>query len=344
MPLALAALLALCAVPLSPAWGQGALAPSGAPAPNMKTLFEVQPRTAITNRNSLVAISQPGSYYLTGSLTVSAGDAIDINANNVTLDLNGFTLSSTATPPSGTAVSLSHSLTNLTIVNGFVYGAITNNGAMLYGGGGFSQGIYASAPIWNARVVGIQVHGCGLRGIYLGTGTTTLVKGCHVTDVPWDGIAADLVLGSSASTGGGGNAAAIAAGTAIDCRGASYAGSGVQATHIAANCFGTSSTAAGIDTAIASNCRGDSVNQVGVRGQIVKNCFGTSQKTSGVTTSLGSNSQGNTTASGSSGFYATYLATGCYGYAPSGTGISAFLTLVSCAGTSTSASHKYNMP
>jgi hypothetical protein len=38
-------------------------------------------------------ISQPGSYQLTGNLTVPAGvDGIGIAASNVTLDLNGFTI------------------------------------------------------------------------------------------------------------------------------------------------------------------------------------------------------------------------------------------------------------
>lgn len=65
------------------------------------------------------AISTPGSYRLTGNLTASGGkDAIDVSASNVTIDLNGFTISgsgggagingnpsSASTPPSaGTTV------------------------------------------------------------------------------------------------------------------------------------------------------------------------------------------------------------------------------------------------
>ena len=42
-----------------------------------------------------ISICQPGSYRLSGNLTVSdpGKDAIDISAGNVTLDLNGFTIS-----------------------------------------------------------------------------------------------------------------------------------------------------------------------------------------------------------------------------------------------------------
>ena len=38
---------------------------------------------------SLYRITQPGSYYLTGNVTVATGEAITITADNVTLDLNG---------------------------------------------------------------------------------------------------------------------------------------------------------------------------------------------------------------------------------------------------------------
>ena len=49
----------------------------------------MEPRTPIS---AACTITQPGSYYLTGNLTVSAY-GITIRTNNVTLDLMGFTLS-----------------------------------------------------------------------------------------------------------------------------------------------------------------------------------------------------------------------------------------------------------
>ena len=83
-PILLAA--ALAAQPVS---AQGPLAPSGAPAPMMKTLTQVEPRTAITNVP--YTITQPGSYYLATNV-VSAGAGVTIATNWVTLDLMGFTL------------------------------------------------------------------------------------------------------------------------------------------------------------------------------------------------------------------------------------------------------------
>jgi len=69
---------------------QGSLTPPGAPAPTMKTLNQVEPRTPIAS--APYTISQPGSYYLTANLT-NTGHGVVITANGVTLDLMGFTLS-----------------------------------------------------------------------------------------------------------------------------------------------------------------------------------------------------------------------------------------------------------
>ena len=82
---------------LSTAFAQGSLTPPGAPAPTMKSADQIysklDPRTPISSAPFIITNS--GSYYLTCNLTVSSGDAIDINTNGVTLDLNGFIISST---------------------------------------------------------------------------------------------------------------------------------------------------------------------------------------------------------------------------------------------------------
>ena len=69
---------------------QGPLVPSAAPGPTMKSLAQIEPRTAITNVP--YTISQPGSYYLATNLN-SGATGIVIGTNGVTLDLMGFTLS-----------------------------------------------------------------------------------------------------------------------------------------------------------------------------------------------------------------------------------------------------------
>jgi parallel beta-helix repeat protein len=72
--------------------------PPGAPTSTFKTLQQVEPRTPIQSvaGSGLVMhnITQPGSYYLTGNLVVGAGGVgIQVSADNVTIDLNGFTIS-----------------------------------------------------------------------------------------------------------------------------------------------------------------------------------------------------------------------------------------------------------
>src|ERR1035438_9382322 len=109
----------LCAVQRVSA--QGSLTPPGAPAPTMLTLSQVEPRTPITNTTA-VTISSPGSYYLTTNITVTAGDAITITASGVTLDLNGFTVSSSAGSPAGTGILLAGGNTDITILNGHIQG------------------------------------------------------------------------------------------------------------------------------------------------------------------------------------------------------------------------------
>ena len=65
------------AIPFS-VLGQGALNPSAGPAPLFKSLNEIQPRTAVAGGGA-TTISQPGSYYLTGNITVSSGNGITVS-------------------------------------------------------------------------------------------------------------------------------------------------------------------------------------------------------------------------------------------------------------------------
>jgi len=80
-------------------FAQGSLTPPGPAGPLMKSLDQVEPRTPVDaihtpgNGSEQFIISQPGSYYLTTNiLGVSGKDGIEITSDNVTLDLNGFSL------------------------------------------------------------------------------------------------------------------------------------------------------------------------------------------------------------------------------------------------------------
>ena len=73
------------------ALSQGSLTPPGPPAPSMKTLAQIEPRTPISSLP--YSITNSGSYYVTTNLSLDIeSHGIAISADNVTLDLCGFTL------------------------------------------------------------------------------------------------------------------------------------------------------------------------------------------------------------------------------------------------------------
>jgi hypothetical protein len=327
---------------LSTVLAQGSLTPPGAPGPTMKSLDQIEARTPISA--APFTITQPGSYYLTHNLTVSTGDGIDINTNGVTLDLNGFTISSTAASATGNGILLNSGLRNITILNGFIQGGVTNNNG-IYGGSGFGYGIeYSGNSPVNVLVSRISVSGCLYDGIYLNTGNySTVVESCTVRAVGSYGIYASTIKSSSATDCGG---SAIYGDQVSDCRGqSSGSGYGLYAT-TALDCYGSSSSGYGLYAITAENCNGYG-NSYGLAATTALNCYGYSNKGNyGLYTSTALNCYGYGSGSGS-GLYATYSATGCYGYSDSGTGLSAFIANVchgaaSLGGTALSTTHNVN--
>ncbi len=191
---------------------QGPLPPTGPPGPTMKTLQQMEPRTLIPPNATLpFTISTAGSYYVTGSLSVGGGHAIIITTSNVTLNLSGFTISSTAAARTGSGILISgDSLTNISISNGNIRGTTTNSGAT-YSGGGFDSGISASAtgggegPLGpsGVRVSDLSIAGIG-NGILLNSATpSNVVNRTTVSVAAGPGIRAGVVSDSSASNTGG---------------------------------------------------------------------------------------------------------------------------------------------
>ena len=124
--LLLAAILFSVSCPLSSAFAQGSLTPPGAPAPTMKTLDQVEPRTPIDathtpgDADSLFKITQPGSYYLTADVTgVNAKHGVEIAASGVTLNINGFDLVGVPGSLDGVSVTLLNAI-NVSVRNGSV--------------------------------------------------------------------------------------------------------------------------------------------------------------------------------------------------------------------------------
>ena len=369
--LAAGLLLSTLSAPLSTAFAQGSLTPPGAPAPTMKTLGQVEPRTPISA--APFTITSAGSYYLTTNLTVASGNAITISTNGVTLDLNGFTIASTAPSATGCGILLSGPLVNVTIRNGNIQGGVTNNGSGVFSGTGFQHGIYylAGWPVLGTRVTGVSVSGCLGNGVYLGTGDATVIESCTVRTVGGLGLVAAAIRGSVAldcgtdgvvgreisdsqgqATGSGNG---VNASTAQNCFGQSSSGNGLLAT-TALNCFGASATGTGLSAWTASSCRGTSSgSSMGLyadytaqdscgfssTGQglyavnTAQNCYGVSSATNGtghgLNASMALNCRGSASGTGY-GLNAT-IAQNCYGASTNGYGLNA-TSAMNCRGYS----------
>jgi len=267
---------------VSTVFAQGSLTPPGAPAPTMKTLAQIEPRTPISS--APCTISQPGSYYLTTNLTVSSGTGIYISADDVTLDLNGFTIRSTAPSSTGYGIYLSGTRRNIAIANGFIVGGVTNNGSGVFSGSGFNYGIYESGDR-NVKVSNVSLAGCQYYGIRL-QGETCVVEGCTVTTVGSYGINAGTVRSSVAEDCG---ATAITGNQINNCCGASVGGYGISGNTVL-NSYGYSrrtsgSWAVGIMGDTVENCYGYATNNsdyaYGINGDTVENCYGYGRNDSG---------------------------------------------------------------
>ena len=166
----LAGLMAMMAMALigTRVWAQGSLTPPGAPAPTMKTLSEVytqvqaaEPRIPVAR--APVELGRPGSYYLTDNLE----GTVTITADDVSLDLMGFTISGAE---GGNAITVATGTgKNLRVHNGVLFLPTTD-------GVGISS--VGSGTGLNGRIESLRVTG-GRYGIYVGSSCT--VRDCQVT-------------------------------------------------------------------------------------------------------------------------------------------------------------------
>jgi hypothetical protein len=142
--------ISVCLLCVLSARGQGSLTPPGPPAEMFKTLDQVEPRTPITNIP--FNITQPGSYYLTGSFTGVAGtNGITILTSGVSLDLKGHIL--TGVPGSADGIQVAAGRKTISIQNGIV---------RYWGGDGVDAG---AASVGYVMVKDIQAISNGVDGI-----------------------------------------------------------------------------------------------------------------------------------------------------------------------------------
>ncbi len=141
--------------------------------------------TAGDGPNYPVSINEPGSYRLTSDLVVTSGiDGVEINADNVTLDLNGFTIFGSGEVGLNDGISINAS-DNVEVRNGTVRGFLRHGVFSLTG---------TRSRVIGVRAIGNNANGLNLEG-------TALVDGCVALDNGIFGIrvgAGSLVINSVA--------------------------------------------------------------------------------------------------------------------------------------------------
>lgn len=157
--------------------------PAGPVAPTMKDLVDVEPRQIIRNdfiNITPIVIDSPGSYYLGEDILAIFGQhGIEIAANDVTLDLNGFTIRGNAEVGSLDGIHISGDRVNIAIHNGTVRDF-------------FGMGINGESET-NTRIADVRAFNNGDNGIRVST--NSVVTGCSA----WGNGGAGIVTGHNSA-------------------------------------------------------------------------------------------------------------------------------------------------
>ena len=254
----------------------GSLTPPGAPAPTMKSLDLIEPRTAINSTNTpgngatVFKISAPGSYYLTGNVTGVAGkDGIEIASGGVTIDLNGFSLIGVASSVYGIRLaSTAIAYPNICVRNGVVRGW-GQGGIDLFG---VSHGIVIEGILSSDNGnLGIRGHNSAIirnctaisndaEGIVVNAGA--LIENCVAISNTGNGFtigSGAVIRNCSAKSNGAIGIEAFNGATVLDCHVLSNVQKGISLPQGGAvrRCTAQANTLAGIDVNASGHVEGN---------------------------------------------------------------------------------------
>ena len=286
-------LAALCGLTIALHAQTPPLTPSGPPsdpATAMKSLNQIEPRTIISSLP--YTISQPGSYYFTGNLefTAASGNAITVSASNVTIDLMGFTLSSTANV-TGSGIRISDGLKNIAVTNGVITGTTTVTGEeWTVVGGGFQNGVDASAiSATSCRFANLSISGCRYIGLF--APSESVLENVTASSNGGGGILSyrGVVRGCSVlgnGSGGNGVNCGIQAGVVESSLAKGNEGTGIYADTVT-GCSCESNGSRGILGSCITNCSAWANKGEGIHGLTVSYCHSSQSSLDGIVVSGG---------------------------------------------------------
>ena len=268
-----AAVVIAIAGPLNP--------PSGAVGSTYKTLTEVEPRIAIDSTNtpgdadSTFKITQPGSYYLTGNVTGTATkkgiEIVSGGGAQITIDLNGFTMTGTGATSTQPAIYIDGAFAKVAVRNGairnwkqaiqhFIGGSIVVEDVHAYGS------LLIQFELQNALVERCSAEEGLNHGFFVSSGVLTDCTAKNNTGTGFTVNSASTIVRGCSAIGNDSGGFSLGQGVAENCRAENNTGSGFINPGTMTNCIAISNSADGVSASFACVVRGCDIGSNGSDG------------------------------------------------------------------------------
>jgi hypothetical protein len=262
--------------------GGGPLVPPAGPiAPTQKPLAEIEPRIAINNANtpgdsdSLFRITNSGSYYLTGNIdgksTVKCIEIFAAGGAQITIDLNGFTITGLSDVRSESAIFIDGDNAHVAIRNGtirnwksavehFIGGSVTLEDVRAY------RSLFSQYDVKNATMVRCLAEDGGSTGFNVGGGLLVDCSSINNTGAGFTILNASTTLRGCVATSNDGGGFDLGQGVAESCRAEGNSGNGFTHPGVMTNCIANGNTNDGISASFSATIRGCTVVDSGAAG------------------------------------------------------------------------------